>query len=191
MGGCQLASSFMVRAGAPLLNLASCAAMPTTSVPMYSWQTTARGCDYSGPNDTGGCTGGDLCIAKPSSPFGTVACIYQAGDVPCPQGPYTVKQTYYRSVADSRGCTPCTCGAPTGVSCALSGSLSTYSTFGNPCSNVIATAQADGSCVMTHGGVGIQGLVTATPSGGSCAAASVSPTGSATPTGPTTVCCTK
>jgi hypothetical protein len=188
-GGCGV-ESFKVQAGAPLLNLASCAPNPTTTVPPYSWQEVARGCGYSGPNDMGGCMGGALCLAKPASPFGAAACIYASGDLGCPAGPYGVKKSFFTSVSDTRGCTQCTCGAPTDVTCALNGSLTTYAVFGSPCSQPIATGQANGTCVSSPGGAGIQGFVTATPSGGSCAAASVSPTGSATPTGPTTVCCT-
>ena len=50
---------------------------------------------------TGGCNNGNLCMAKPASPYGTGACIYATGDVPCPSGPYSIKQTLYRTSGQS------------------------------------------------------------------------------------------
>jgi hypothetical protein len=192
--GCSRTGSFEVVAGAPLLNVASCSPAPSTKVPPYTWSTIARACGYSGPTDTGGCTGGDLCLAKPSSPFGPRPCIWQTGSTTCPNGPYSQQQIVYGGASDGRGCTQCTCGSPTGVTCNLNGSLSTYAVFGSPCSNLVATATPGGGCVtiggmFMGGAAGIQGSVSATPQGGSCQASSVTATGTATPSMPTTVCC--
>jgi len=185
--------SFQVTAGAPLLNIASCHANPSIAIPNCGWQTVGRGCGYSGPVDHGGCSGGALCVQRPTSPFNAKACVFAAGDLTCPAGSYSVGQTFYAAASDSRGCSACTCGSPTGVTCALSGNLSTYATFGSPtCSNVTATATAspNGACTMVEGGAaGVEGYVTASPSGGACAPSSVGATGSVTPTGPVTVCC--
>ena len=182
--------SMNIVSGPPLLNIAACTPNPSTTLPNYSWQEVARGCNYTGPPDTGGCNGGNLCMAKPASPYGTGACIYATGDVGCPVGPYSNKQTFYNKVSDTRGCSQCTCGTPIGVTCSLAGSLSTYAFFGNPCTGQLTTIPPDGSCVLTTGS-GVMGLVTATPTGGACPAANVAPTGNVTPAGPTTVCCTQ
>src|ERR1019366_9094755 len=94
------------------------------SFPALSWGLAERGCTYSGKSDMpGGCAATAQCVAKPSAPYGG-PCVYQAGDLKCPSG-YPTKHLYYKGTVDSRDCTACTCGAPSGGSC--TGSISLYS----------------------------------------------------------------
>jgi hypothetical protein len=72
----------------------------------------------------GGCTA-DVCQPRPIAPFATGLCIRQAGDQPCPGGtPYTDRHVFFAGVDDTRGCTACACGAPSGGSCAPVGGAS-------------------------------------------------------------------
>ena len=191
--GCS-AGSFKGTSYPPALNLASCNPTWTTTKPPSSWQTTARGCGYSGPGDMGGCSGGSTCMAKPSAPFGTTLCVYQSGSVPCPSATYTVQTVVYGGVDDTRNCTTCDCGAPTGVSCTVSGTLSAYPDDGQCVGSPIGSiSDYSGNVCVTMGGQatgGVEGLITITPTGGSCTASGGQPTGSATPSTPTTICCT-
>jgi hypothetical protein len=189
--GCT-AQSFKVTAGPANLATASCQPNATTTLPPVTWQQVLRGCGYSGPADVGGCDAGAHCVARPASPFGGKACIYSATDQACPGGSsYSSKQLVYSSVAEGRGCTQCTCGNPTGVSCALDGGLTMYAFVSNPpCNDAVGTAQPGAGCVPTVGtGSAIEGYVTAAVTGGSCQPAVSDPTGTVTPQGPITVCC--
>jgi hypothetical protein len=164
----------------------SCTPNPSKSLPPYSWTGDGRACSYGGPNDTGGCNGGSLCVARATSPYGSKLCIWTSGDVPCPNGGYSVKHTYYTGASDTRDCTLCTCDIPKNGSC--SATWMAYSqtqcqgnangTFSTPlaCTAINpATRSIQATNFQLNSG-------TCNPQGGAAM-------GSVTPTGPTTVCC--
>jgi hypothetical protein len=104
------------------------------------------------------------------------------GSNACPAG-YTKQNILYKGGKDGRGCSPCTCGH-SGGSCALT-SIDFYG--GTGCGgSYLGSLSDDYAC----GGWAAQSAkVNVSVSQGSCSTNPVNPTGTVTPTGPTTVCC--
>jgi hypothetical protein len=165
--------------------MGSCAAQLTRNVPAYSWGVQARGCVSTVAPAQVDCASGQVCAPKPEPGFGAKLCISHAGDVACPGGGYGVKHLYYTSVADTRTCSDCTCAAPTGGSCSFS--LVGYASSDSSCTGNAVTYLPGTKCagVQQPGDM----RLTMAPTAGSCAAGTSSPTGTATPAGPVTVCC--
>jgi len=92
----------------------------TATVSPPTFARIGLGCkDQASP--AAGCTG-TVCQPRPSAPFGAGICVLQPGDVPCPSGtPFTDRHVFFVGVDDTRGCTACACGPPSGGSCAPSG----------------------------------------------------------------------
>jgi hypothetical protein len=165
--------------------MGSCVAQPTRDVPPYSWGVQARGCVSTVAPAQVDCASGQICAPKPETGFGAKLCISHAGDVPCPGGGYGVKHLYYTSVDDTRSCSACTCGTPTGGSCSFS--ITGYSSSNSSCTGNAITYPPGTKCagVQQPGDM----RLTIAPTAGSCAASTSSATGTATPTGPVTACC--
>jgi hypothetical protein len=175
--------------GAAIADAGTCAPASSVQVPSPTWFRLARLC-ASAPMDPGLCPSG-TCVSAPTAGFEDDYCITSPGDTPCPATGYTVSHTsddagssYYTGADDSRGCTPCGCETPSGLSC--SANVSTYAdracgmpipysgcmaTDPGPMSAQVATAAVGGSCASVPGGG--------------------QPTGSLRATGPYTVCCTQ
>ena len=85
------------------------------NLPTPAWTTVAAACEADLVG--GGCPGQSVCAPKPSSAFKPGVCVYKAGDTACPVGPYSSKFVFYQAFADGRGCSSCSCGNPTGVTC--------------------------------------------------------------------------
>jgi hypothetical protein len=151
-----------------------------------SWATAHRLC-AGAPAPGGGCsTAGDVCVRQPTAPFATTWCIMTTGDVPCPASDYTERTLVYTGVDDTRGCTSCSCDAPSGVACGLVTTV--YSNVA--CTMDAQEVQNDGtSCVANSGMRSARYSVSSGPSGGSCTPSGVAPSGSATPASARTVCC--
>jgi len=131
-----------------------------------------------------GCAAGGTCAQAVAAPF--EVCIAQPGAVACPQG-FARAHSAGASLADTRDCTDCTCGAPTAT---CDGTLSWYADAG--CANLLATAPADDACHPTAsaGVVAASYQYAATPQGVTCTPGSPStPTGDASLVSPTTICC--
>ncbi len=152
-----------------------------------TWQTYAHACRA---DPRVGCEGGaGICLT--ASPPGFRVCVFQTGDVDCPGfGPYTEKHVFYDSYDDTRACSPCTCGAPTGSTC--SSKVSIYTD--GACSTLAyqATVDATGpACHDVPAGTPL-GSKSATPptyAPGACSPGGGMPMGAATPTGAATLCC--
>jgi hypothetical protein len=161
-------------AGGGIVTAGTCAPQATVNKPATSWADEARAC---APTTTpAACEGAAVCVPAVDPTF--AICVEQSGDVACPPA-YPNQHLEYSGLSDTRGCSACTCGAPSGASCG--GGINCY---------------ADGACgsYLTSTGGGCDQSCPYVRydqqlSGGSCGAASVSPTGSATPTGATTFCC--
>jgi hypothetical protein len=78
------------------------------AVPANQWATAAEACAAS--EASAACGTGNVCAPSLTGSFSV--CVYQTGDVACPTAGYTTKQLIDTVMSDSRGCTPCTCGAP-------------------------------------------------------------------------------
>jgi hypothetical protein len=150
--------------------------------PTQDWGAMGRGCAIATALPDGGCTGTDLCV--PALPVGGALCVWQAGDTPCP-ATYPRKVRVYASATDSRGCTDqCSCGPPTGVTCA---STTTVSPSASCTGGTLLLA---GSCVSYASAATPHVSTTVTPMSGSCTPGGASaPTGTVAPAQPTTVCC--
>ena len=159
----------------------SCAPQASAFVPTAGWGRTARACESAVPPVQSGCASGQICAPAPAAPMEPRLCVFMAGVVPCPAGGYSVQRTVYAGVADTRGCTPCSCGAPSDASCT--------GTLQEGCGQTGPVNQLPTAC----GGLSDPGsvLLVAAPvlSGGSCRSDGGVPAGSAVPSSPTTVCC--
>jgi len=159
------------------------------NVPPVSWPSTKSVC-MVGPK-VGVCSDTMACVPK----LGDLKelCLVYSGNVGCPPG--SDKELLYDgSITDTRGCSGCTCGQPSGGSCACSTnpcgvSLHTQ----NDCLGGLVTfVPANGSCI---GGTHAEALLAAVMSplqlvnSGSCPGVST-PTGSvAAEQGAITLCC--
>ena len=131
----------------------------------------------------GGCAAGKVCVPAPATPF--LTCIAQPGSVSCPAG-YPIAHATGAALTDTRACSACgACGAPTAT--CTSPLMTCYSTA--TCTGEVGTLPGNGMCDPTS----FQALsyeYSATVTGATCAAlAPGQPTGSATLTTPSTVCC--
>jgi hypothetical protein len=157
----------------------------TATKPPFTWQQAILGCS-AGSFVQADCAQSLVCVPLGAPPFEANACVMQAGDVGCPGQPYSSKRLVYGGADDTRGCSTCTCGPPTGIrtcptTAALYGAVDTYCNPQNP------THQAAPFCVGPQ-----DMIVTASgpPTGGSCApSGGGAPTGGVTPSDPITVCC--
>jgi hypothetical protein len=173
----------------------ACTPNGTSMNPPNAWAETARACQPKSVG--GGCSGSQICVPSPPSPFSSKLCIMQAGSVSCPAGSYSRQRVFYASTQDTRSCAPaCACAAPTNATC-TGGAASVYTPVAGGMSGC-ATATSvpvDGQCHALGGSIfggTLYAQATAPPSppgGGSCAASSPQAAGMVTPSGPTTLCC--
>jgi hypothetical protein len=212
-GGCGSEGSFSL-SSAPAPSGGSCIATPSTTVPPVGWATSERVCPYTGPTDNpGGCAGaGGSCARAPAGGaggYGAAACVYSTADSPptaCPAGfTATAPLTFYASDTDTRACAAsCTCsGPPSNGSCSgtidlygnspdagCAGTHDTYDAGGAPVCQCFGQSKcgANDLVILKNMPGFVQAHYVVTP--GTCAMpAQPNPTGSAVPTGPTTVCC--
>ena len=175
--------------GASQLDCSPSPQTPTATVPTPIWSKAARGCALPFPG-ANGCGAGSVCSPAPAAPFNGKLCIYQTGDVACPTtGTYVVKRLYYNGLTDNRGCTDCGC-TPIFGTCS-NPVLHVYSDtncYTEVWNSVIpfTTSGLPGNCLIVSG---VSMNMTGTASGGSCTVSGGQPSGTVTPTGPTTVCC--
>lgn len=160
----------------------ACAPRATTQRPGWSWSRAARACAPTELAGTNACGAGQICAPAPAAPLEPTLCIVAAGDLACPAGAYSVRRVYYGDAADGRGCAPCTCGAPSGVTCTA--------TAQQGCGQTGPSIPLPTPCVSLEDPGSVELTASATPTGGSCSPSGGEPTGALTPTAPTTVCCT-
>lgn len=153
---------------------------------VITWQTAARACVLQAP---GACsTPGTVCA--PAVPAGFSACIRTDGDASCP-GSFPTKHTFFDGADDTRDCSPCACGAPVGSLC--TGRVSLYED--TTCATqleAISVASSGSACVDVQppgAPLASARLSMLAYEPGTCPATGGEPTGSLTPTGPTTFCC--
>jgi hypothetical protein len=162
----------------------NCGSNPSKTVPAISWGQSESVCSYNGVSDTGGCTNSDLCMQAPPSGANAKACIWQNGDIACPGAPYTQKTVFYTSVDDQRNCGTCTCTASAGT---CDAQITVYNQPSCPGGGLLGI-QSDGTCHQFNAYSAIAGAISTNP--GTCGANGTGgPTGSASATGPVTVCC--
>jgi hypothetical protein len=142
-----------------------------------TWTATLQFCNAG--TIGGGCGAGRVCV--PTPPQATV-CQLLDGALACPTG--TKESDWYTSYSGAQSCGACTCGNPTGASCA-----NVRMTVGSDytCTGAATLTSASRSCFANgvyHPGVAFAS--SGTP--GSCPAQSAV-SGALTPTGRKTLCC--
>lgn len=161
-----------------------CEPVAQVEVPEPTWGTSARVC--GGAFLPEGCDD-EVCAPTPPRGFESEVCIAREGVSGCP-GDFPVQRTFATDVEDSRGCTACECGVPSGVvQCSASVRLSDTA----DCSNaVISDVLVDAPvcqpalATMQYGRVESMDVLS-----GGCAPSGGEPVGEAVPTGEMTVCC--
>ncbi len=152
-----------------------------------SWAFLGKAC-INAPKGAG-CGAGEVCQPRAPLPFLDDVCVFKGGDNSCPDGQFSDKHLFYEDVDDSRACTACTCGPPTGSSC--DATIQVHSDTG--CNTELASFTA-GQCANLPNNfatiLGRKAAITSPPSGGACAVSGGGqPTGALTPQNATTFCC--
>lgn len=166
-------------------SMSDCAPQGTVAVPAYTWGLQARGCESTIAPAQVDCGSGQICAPKPEAGFDHQLCVGHAGDVACPGGGYGVKHRFFTSVVDTRACSACTCGPPSGGSCDFS--VTSFTSSDLTCSGGAITYGSSTKCAGVAQPADFR--LTMFPTNGSCGPSTSAPTGTATPTGPVTVCC--
>jgi hypothetical protein len=173
----------------PTASGGSCTPNATVDVPPVGWTKDVRLCAPPMPPTGSGCDGGAVCAPAASLPFeADTYCVAKQAVAQCPPEYPAARATYFGGVTDTRGCTPCSCGSPTGVTC-TGASITLYAdtqcqTGANNLAIPMACANLGTAKAAVFNG--------ATGTGGSCISDDGgTPVGSFTPTTPTTICCTK
>lgn len=131
---------------------------------------------------------GDTCV--PAAPEEFATCIYQKGDVACPD-PWSVKHVFYEELIDDRGCSDCSCGPPEGSVCVAS--VSVYAD--GSCSNLLLSTSLGSAepaaCHDLMSGVALGSKVAEVDSvePGECPPLGGEPIGDVSPGEPATFCC--
>lgn len=136
----------------------------------------------------GGCSGGQSCVPRPTTPYEGRVCVAKAGDQACPTG-FDQKTLSFADFDDTRDCTPCSCDAATGGTCKITTTL--YGTAG--CGGTALATVESGKCAdlsMNPTVAGRSSTITTPPAGGNCGSSGGGvATGSVTTVDPTTFCC--
>lgn len=186
IGGSGWASTTSFFFDAPAVVGGGCLPLPTVDRSPAAFLTRHLAC--AGTFVAEGCAAGELCAPLPDDPYQPRVCVWQEGNVACPEGSaYAERTLLYRDIDDQRGCEPCTCEVPPGPCIGTSAALSTAFN----CSVLTAGVVPD-DCVGGIGGSALQSVLygEGVPPE-ECDAAVVVPTGDAAGTEPVTFCCTR
>lgn len=146
------------------------------SLPPPGWGKEAVACGLAADS---GCN----CAPPPPSPFEARTCVWRTGVHACPVG-FPVDRGW-ASLADTRGCAPCTCAAATpAATCTV-----TIGLFGDTqCQDHLSDLGPAGACGEQWGVHSV--LATATASGSpACAPGGGAPVGAASAEQTVTICC--
>lgn len=170
----------------PVANGGACApSVQAPTITPFTWSNAARACL---PTTEGkGCANDFACLPNTAAPFGAV-CISKLGDNACPAGSgYGTKKVFFDlDPVDTRACTDCSCGNPTGLSCTTS--ITTYSD--TACGSANATTAASGcNAYVNNPAVGSYKSVSTQFTQGTCASSGGQAMGSVVPQNPVTFCC--
>ncbi len=184
-GGSQ-ACNVSIYLDPPVAQGGACPPSPQApTIAPFSWSNAARACL---PTTEGkGCANDFACLPNTAAPFGAV-CISKLGDNACPAGSgYTTKKVFYDlDPVDTRACTDCACGSPSGLACNTA--ITTYSD--TACTSANATTDASMcNSYPNNPAVGSYKSVSTQFTGGACAASGGQAMGSVVPQNAVTFCC--
>jgi hypothetical protein len=178
------AAAVTVAAPQPTGSCTPSGGVATTTPPV--WNTQARACPLS---PSGTCSGGSLCV--PAQPASSAVCVMQSGAATmCPAGYTSGPQIFYMGVDDARGCTPCTCGAVSGVTCTIA--TPAIDIYEDPACAMTPTGLSAPSACTSPGAILSAELVAAPVLSGQGSCSSTgggTTTGTATGTGAMSFCC--
>lgn len=154
-----------------------------------TWSTTGVACTI---DTSGACTGGEVCASTPPpTSSATATCVWQTGAaMTCPTAYPMGPQVFYTGIADARGCSPCTCDAPTGVTCSIASPAVAW--YQGPCTTPMGQTPAPSTtCLQITPPDPVMLLATPTVSSeGSCTSTGGGMAmGNAAGTGATSFCC--
>ncbi|MFZ5890592.1 MAG: hypothetical protein ACOY0T_05935 [Myxococcota bacterium] len=170
---------------------ASCGAGSVQSnIAASQWSNSLSAC--GGAVKQGNCTASDeVCVAAPATPFAAKYCIQREGDQTCPTG-YPARSVMYSKYEDARHC-PQTCDCSiSGQGCELQVEVNSRGDCTGTTTRRTIALNAGYSCVIsnTTAHKGYFAQIVTRP--GTCSSnATLSTTGSVSPAGATTVCCTQ
>jgi hypothetical protein len=139
-----------------------------------------------------GCsTPGESCVERGRSPFHFGLCVARSGNQNCPAGAYSERFDMYTSISDSRDCSNCLCGNPSGVTC-TAGQTEIFTPSTNTgCSGAKAQTVVHNNTCYAFNDAGSMRHIAGTAQNGMCAPSGGTPIGSANSlNGRITVCCT-
>ncbi len=160
----------------------SCVPAGTTDLPTASWNSASTVCGGVQPV-TGVCEGRDTCIPGPPEGFEARTCVWQPGDLQCPDGAFEDRFVRHAGFTDTRNCQTCTCGNPEGEC------DGTVTMFNSCSSSPIGAVTIGGSCVSISPGVEGARYSTLSVNNVSCEASVGTAIGEAEPDDPYTLCC--
>lgn len=166
----------------------SCTPTLTPVLGAPSWETAYSGCE-GGLSQEPCEDPEDLCMTPPTEPLAEAICIWQDGDVDCPEGDYGVKTLLHGDYEDSRDCEACMCGDPTGTCTVPVVRMHAQDT----CACITSACDFGTSCTLTPFDSAIYGLELITPSTvheAYCEPSDPQVIGDAAATEPRTLCCT-
>lgn len=170
------------------LNAAPCTAKTTVTPPQPAGSAIALACE---PATTGWCgsTTDELCVVEHDVAAGWQACVMSEGDRECPEG-YPTRLMAYDRVEDTRGCEPCTCGAPTGGSCMIHVEVASNNTCSPPVyQTFVDSSSAACLSALPDIGLGSKSAMVLDLQPATCAPVGGAPSGGVLTIGPTTFCC--
>lgn len=163
----------------------SCTPMDSVQVPAAGFSQTSTVCGGVVAAD-GTCEVGEACLPVPPDGFESRICVWQEGDQECPAGGYADRFVRHAEFADSRNCTTCSCGTPTG-SC--EGNVVLWPSSNCSGMFIAGTVPIGGTCVQAADSVDSAEAGTLTVQDAACAPMGGVPTGEAEPDEPFTLCC--
>lgn len=178
-GGTPCGAVFGMSVPPPVPTGGSCMPTVTQTLPTLTSQTVARLCAGAGAT---------------TGPYATSPCVYQVGGSPpsaCPAAYPDGPRIYYSTIDDTRGCSECTCGEPTGGLCA--GTITVFSQpdcGGDTSGTAYALASACQQIDLPNGSPVSLLAAASLMAAGECAIAQAAvPTGGLATVGVVTVCC--
>jgi hypothetical protein len=168
------------------------------TIPAITWSDNALACTPVSLPERGSCRGGELCLPAPAQPFPPRFCVLQSGAATsCPSSGYTDgPHVYYADqVDDTRACSACDCGPVSGATCRYPpGGVAGFPYFDTSCgvpSSGPFSVPAPCVPVLTMvKGFRLGTLPNLNPGQCSPVEGTGAPMGAATPTNPTSLCCT-
>jgi hypothetical protein len=177
--------------GALAVNESACTPSQPPAQSAPTWTTVGFSCRIVQgpvcPNPVDSCTA----PAPPQPGFRLCVFAFEAGVIPCSDvSAYSEQHVFYEDFQDTRSCSDCTCGAPSGGSC--SSDVSIYADGACSTSTASVTVDSTGpTCVDVPSGaaLGSKSASTPTHTPGSCSPGGGMPMGAATPIQASTFCC--